>query len=197
MTAHEFVLHLAIGIPAGVLASNATEWFVHKYFLHGLGRVKNTFWAFHWHEHHNLVRKHGGYDPDYEQPLTGGWNGQTKEVAALIASVIVLIPTAFLVPGFFLGAAYSSLNYYIKHRKSHLDPEWARQNLPWHYDHHMGIDQDCNWCVTRPWFDWVMGTRVPYVGTEREARDVERARKRAEATAERAPANEESLPMAA
>ncbi len=48
---------------------------------------------------------------------------------------------------------------------------WARARLPWHYDHHMGPDQDATWCVTRPWFDVVMGTRNPYVGTPRETRD--------------------------
>ena len=37
-----------------------------------------------------------------------------------------------------------------------------------HYDHHMGADQDANWCVTRPWFDWIMGTRKPYAFTLKE-----------------------------
>jgi hypothetical protein len=54
----------------------------------------------------------------------------------------------------------------------------------------MGPNQDANWCVTRPWFDQLMGTRVPYVGTERELSDYARrsaklagAAPRAEATA--------------
>ena len=46
-----------------------------------------------------------------------------------------------------------------------------REHLPWHYDHHMGPNQEANWCVTRPWFDYVMGTREPYVGTLRESGD--------------------------
>ena len=49
-----------------------------------------------------------------------------------------------------------------------FDHAWAREHLPWHYDHHMGPDQDANWCVTRPWFDQLMGTRRPYAGTEAE-----------------------------
>ena len=69
-----------------------------------------------------------------------------------------------------------------------MDPEWARENLPWHYDHHMGPNQDANWCVTRPWFDDLMGTREPYAGTERESRDLAKraaraARRRAHAAA--------------
>lgn len=46
------------------------------------------------------------------------------------------------------------------HKKSHLDPEYARTRIPWHYDHHMNANQNANWCVTRPWFDYIMGTRV-------------------------------------
>jgi hypothetical protein len=41
-------------------------------------------------------------------------------------------------------------------------------------DHHMALNQDANWCITRPWMDDWMGTREPYVGTERERRDQER-----------------------
>jgi len=26
----------------------------------------------------------------------------------------------------------------------------------------MGTDQDLNWCVTKPWFDYLLGTRVDY-----------------------------------
>ena len=57
---------------------------------------------------------------------------------------------------------YAGFNYFYKHRRSHLDPEWAKQNLKHHYDHHMGRDQDANWCVTQPWFDYLMGTRIDY-----------------------------------
>lgn len=56
--------------------------------------------------------------------------------------------------------------------RAHLDPAWAREHLPWHDDHHMGPDQHKNWCVTRPWFDILMGTGVPYAGTPREAADL-------------------------
>ena len=34
-----------LGIPLGLAASNATEWLMHKYVLHGLGRKKDSFWA--------------------------------------------------------------------------------------------------------------------------------------------------------
>jgi sterol desaturase/sphingolipid hydroxylase (fatty acid hydroxylase superfamily) len=73
---------------------------------------------------------------------------------------------------------YGLVDYYRKHKRAHLDPAWAREHLPWHYDHHMAPDQDANWCVTHPFFDHVMGTRKPYLGTERERQDQERATRR-------------------
>ena len=42
----------------------------------------------------------------------------------------------------------------------------GKQHLPWHYDHHMGRDQNANWCVTHPLFDNVMGTRKIYTYDE-------------------------------
>ena len=59
-----------------------------------------------------------------------------------------------------LAAWYSAGNYYYIHRRAHLEPDWAKRKIPWHYDHHMNSNQDANWCVTKPWFDYVMGTRV-------------------------------------
>lgn len=98
----------------------------------------------------------------------------------------MVAPTALISPGFTLGVWTSLINYYYVHKRSHLDPEWGYKYLPWHYDHHMGPDQDKNWCVTFPLWDYVKGTRVPYKGTEREKQDIER-RQRKEASAAKTP----------
>jgi hypothetical protein len=157
-----------IGIPLGLAFANASEWFVHKYVLHGLGRRKGSFWQFHWHDHHRNARTHEHRDPDYERPLFERWNGQSKEALALIGGTLALAPLVPIAPFFVGTVAYSAVNYYRKHKRAHLDPAWARAHLPWHYDHHMGPNQHANWCVTRPWFDELMGTREPYVGTQLE-----------------------------
>ena len=47
-----------IGIPLGLLYSNAAEWWIHKNILHGLGKNRSSFWSFHWHEHHAEARRH-------------------------------------------------------------------------------------------------------------------------------------------
>lgn len=162
-----------LGFALGLLASNASEWVFHKYVLHGLGKKKGTFWSFHFHEHHKNVRKNGGYDEMYNRPA---WEApsKSKEALSLVGTALlssVLLPIS---PGFVAASWLHSAGYYYVHKKSHLDPAWARKWLPWHVDHHMGPNQDANWCVTYPLFDWIMGTREKWVGTEAELRSPNR-----------------------
>jgi sterol desaturase/sphingolipid hydroxylase (fatty acid hydroxylase superfamily) len=167
-----------IGIPVALLTANATEWVMHKYVLHGLGKNRDSMWSFHWHEHHRESRRHGMVDPHYEKPLLG-WHGQAKEALALVLAGVAYAPLFPVAPFFTATMLYCGVNYYRKHKRSHQDPKWAREHLPWHYDHHMGPNQHANWCVTRPWFDVLLGTREPYIGTEREAADLAKSAKRA------------------
>ena len=166
-----------IGFPLALLYSNAGEWLIHKYVLHDQGKKKNSPWSFHWHEHHRVVRKTGGLDEGYTKPLFREMDAKTKELLGILGLAALHAPLLAVAPWFTLGVWYSGANYYYVHRKAHLDPEWARENLPWHVDHHLGPNQDKNWCVTKPWFDWVMNTRDPYVGTAREALDKARSAK--------------------
>jgi hypothetical protein len=159
----------------GILYSNAGEWAIHKYVLHGLGRRKSSFWSYHWHEHHRNARKTGHRDPDYERSVFG-WHAQGKEALGLVAIALAHLPLLPVAPFFTLAVEWSALHYYRVHKRAHCDPEWAREHLPWHYDHHMGPNQDANWCVSWPWFDWVMGTRERFVGTELERRRVDQNR---------------------
>lgn len=150
-----------LGIPLGLAAANAGEWVLHKRMLHGLGRNKASFWAFHWHEHHRESRRNDMIDPQYTRSVFT-WSPQGKEALALALGAAAAVPL-FPVAPFFIGTLwFSMLRYYRLHKKSHLDPAWAREHLPWHVDHHLGKNQDANWCVTHPWFDYVMKTRKPY-----------------------------------
>ena len=157
----------------GILYANAGEWFIHKYLLHEDAKKKDSFWRFHWNIHHKNVRRNHFIDEDYLKPLFAEWNAQSKEAAALVGACLVHLPLLPFAPGFVSGVCFHAGYYYYVHKKSHLDANWAKENLPWHYDHHIGPDQDKNWCVTFPFFDYVMGTRVPYLGTERERQDRE------------------------
>ncbi|MEZ4320147.1 MAG: hypothetical protein R3F61_21890 [Myxococcota bacterium] len=170
-----------LGIPLGLVYANASEWLIHKYVLHGRGKKRESFWSFHFHEHHRAARKNAFRDPDYEKSELRD-NAQNREILGLVVLSAIHVPLLPVAPLFTATVWYSAGYYWYVHRRSHLDPEWAREHLSWHYDHHMGPNQDANWCVTRPWMDDWMGTREPYVGTEREQRDLEKRR------AHRAPA---------
>ena len=169
-----------IGIPLGLAYANVVEWTVHKYVLHGLGKRKGTTWSFHWHDHHKASRKNDHVDEGYKQSVFG-WHAQGKEALALTLALASHLPLAPVAPFFTATLVYSALRYHHVHKKAHLDPEWARKHLPWHYDHHMGPNQDANWCVTRPWMDHIMGTREPYVGTAREDSDRDRTQEKGRA----------------
>lgn len=156
------VLEWVVPIPFALLYANFLEWSIHKYVLHGLGKKKGSFWSFHWHAHHQQVRRNDYVDVDYKDTIFQ-WNGQSKEILSLIGIAIAHLPLALISPSFVLTLLYTNINYYRVHKKSHLDPEWARKHLPWHYDHHMGKNQDSNWCVTKPWCDYLFGTREHFI----------------------------------
>ena len=108
-----------------------------------------------------------------------GKDGPSKEVRAL---ALLALPHSLMLPFapfFILGTYIGAIRYYFVHRKSHIDLEWAKENVPWHYDHHMGPNQHANWGVTGCWMDIIMGTREPYLNTERYQKDeIKRALKK-------------------
>ena len=162
------------GFIAGLITANAGEWYIHKYWLHQKGKQKDSFWRFHWAIHHKTVMRENFKDSDYNKNWWTSWNPQSKEAAALIGGAVAVSPLFPILPTFTAGIWFSQWNYFQVHKKSHLNPEWGYKYLPWHYDHHMGPDQDKNWCVTFPLWDYVMGTREHYIGTEKEKKDIER-----------------------
>lgn len=150
-----------IGIPLGVLYANFAEAMFHRYVLHGLGKNPKSFWAFHWHEHHREARRNEFRDDGYQRPFFA-WHAQTKERLAIGAAILAHLPLAPIAP-FFVGTlVYCGIRYHQIHARAHQDPAWGRQHLPWHYDHHMGTNQNANWGIVRPWYDEIMGTRIVY-----------------------------------
>ena len=155
-----------IGIPAALAVFGYGEWAIHKYLLHGVGRDKRSRFAFHYHDHHQAVRRHGGYDPAYEGPV---WSTPTQAREAIGLTVIALAhaPLLPIAPFYTTTVWYCLYRYRRDHRRAHLDPTWARDHLPHHYDHHMG-DQDKNFGIVWSWVDLIARTREAFVGTDKE-----------------------------
>jgi sterol desaturase/sphingolipid hydroxylase (fatty acid hydroxylase superfamily) len=154
------VFLLGIELFMGLMYANAGEWWVHKYILHGLGKNEGSFWGYHLHDHHNVCNHNNMLDPIYQKLHLTPPNTHSKELFVLLFIVLLHAPILLIFP-FFTFTVYGSLGlYYYKHRKAHLDRKWARQHLRWHYDHHLSGKHNANWCITWPWFDYIMGTRV-------------------------------------
>lgn len=148
-------------VLAGVAYANAAEWAIHKYMLHGLGKTKGSFWSYHWHDHHRACRKNkANYDVGYKESwLTGV---RAKEFFGIWGLVAAHIPLLWVSPTLVGTLAVYGTVYLWAHKRSHLHPEWGFKYMPWHVDHHLGNDQDQNYCVLFPFFDWVMGTRKKF-----------------------------------
>ena len=132
------------------------DWGVHI-LLHK-PRGKSRF-KFHW-KHHKIARKNGNCDPDYKIKL---WQNETK---IAVGAMILHSPLYLLFPVFTITVlAYASV-YLVLHRKSHQHVEFFKKWLPWHYEHHMGRNQNANWCVICPLMDHLMGTREKWLNKE-------------------------------
>ncbi|MBQ0753459.1 MAG: sterol desaturase family protein [Gammaproteobacteria bacterium] len=155
-----------LGFPVALLTVNAFEWYAHRVWLHEYPRKNRNSPFFSHIRHHKNVRLNAFADDAYNDSMLKN-NEIFFEQTTLIGLCAVFTPTAAVAPFFTLGIYYGAWQYWRKHSRAHLDPQWAKANVPWHYDHHMNTNQDANWCVTRPWFDYIMGTRV--IGDETTA----------------------------
>ncbi len=144
-------------VVLAVVYGNFLEYVLHRYVLHKLGQRKSSFWSFHWYRHHRLARRNKFIDTDYQQPLS--WETTGKELAGLFVLGLVHTPLILVSPVFFACLCLHGMVYYFLHARSHTHPMWGKRYLRWHYDHHMIGNQQHNWCVTFPLWDYVLGTR--------------------------------------
>ncbi|XZW93478.1 sterol desaturase family protein [Acinetobacter baumannii] len=148
-----------LGFPLGIFVANGLEWYFHKVWLHEFPTKYRNSPFFTHIAHHKRARLNNFHDEGYAESMFKNaeiYNEKTALIG-LAGAASVFLPVA---PFFTAGLYYGIWNYWRIHAKSHLDPEYAKNRIPWHYDHHMTSNQNANWCVTRPWFDYIMGTRV-------------------------------------
>ena len=153
-------------IVLGYFYVTLNEWLIHKYILHGLGKKKDSWFSFHWHNHHKKCRKNNNFDTNYKFIFSSV--AVKKEIAGLSILLLIHLPFLAFIPLFYLTLLFMAYRYFYVHRKSHLEPSWAKKNIPWHYDHHMGKNQDSNWGVTTDFWDIVINTRIKYLRSEED-----------------------------
>jgi len=154
---------IAVWVVLGFLIGSLVEWMAHRYILHN--HSIRQFSHSHYSIHHRRSRKNDCLDTDYLRfPPTESSNG-LGEIIFLLIAIVLALPFVFISVWLWISLTIHACTYYYMHRRFHLDPSWGRKWLPWHYDHHMGPDQNCNWGVTNPIFDWLLKTRKPYFNT--------------------------------
>lgn len=144
---------LIILFVAGIIIANFLEWAIHKYILHELGKKKKSIFSFHWGVHHRKARKNRFYDD----------STSTREIIGIALLCLLFSPVYVLSPIVYAGMLSYVLTYYALHSYAHKNPVFAYTYMRWHWDHHMGKDQNTNWCVVIPLADYVLGTRKKYM----------------------------------
>jgi len=143
---------MLIQIILGVLIASLLEWIIHKHILHELGKKKVSIFSFHWGVHHANARKNGFLDKAVSK----------REVFGIFALCVIASPVWFILPFMYYTMFSHAMKYLFIHNVAHKNPTFAKRFLPWHYDHHMGKDQNTNWCVVHPLADYILGTRRKY-----------------------------------
>jgi sterol desaturase/sphingolipid hydroxylase (fatty acid hydroxylase superfamily) len=147
-------VNIIFQILLGWLYGHIFEYIAHKHVLHNRKKFKTVF-RNHFKKHHNISRKNKMYDENYRNVISSKF-----ETIALSVIVFVHLPLLFYVPYFYSMIVWSVCAYYILHKLAHINTEWGKKWLPWHYEHHMGKNQNINWGVRLPIIDKVMKTSV-------------------------------------
>jgi sterol desaturase/sphingolipid hydroxylase (fatty acid hydroxylase superfamily) len=137
---------------------HVAEYSLHRWALHKIGAKRGHPFSFHFYSHHKNSRLNSYKDSAYQGfPLR--WDAAGKELLSLLGLLLLHSPLYFYFPWVFLTIVFSMCSYYYTHSRSHRDPEWAKKNIPWHFDHHMALNQNMNYGVRSDIIDRIMGTR--------------------------------------
>ena len=142
----------------GFLIGSLIEWLAHRYLLHNFSLRKLSH--SHFRVHHKNCRKNAGFDGDYITPLPRDYEHGWSEILFLASGILLAIPLIIISFWLWLALLIHAVFYYVAHRYFHLYPKWGKKYMPWHWDHHMGKNQNANWGVTNPIFDWIFRTRA-------------------------------------
>ena len=82
-----------------------------------------------------------------------------------MAGILIHVPLLWVSKPFAIVAMLYAFVYMVLHRKTHQHVDFFKKWRPWHYEHHMGKNQNANWCVVCPVMDHVMGTMEKWLNT--------------------------------
>ena len=144
---------VVISVLLGFIYANFLDWGVHILLHKPKGKSR---FKFHW-KHHKLARKNQNKDPDYSKKL------MHNETYLTLLGIALHVPLVFVNAPFACTAMAYGAFYMVIHRLTHTYVEFFKKWMPWHYEHHMGRNQNANWCVVCPLMDHIMNTRVKYL----------------------------------
>ena len=151
---------ILLWVTLGFLIGSLIEWLTHKYILHNF-KIKALSHV-HFGLHHKKARRNGGRDSSYETFPPKTWDDGLAEIFMVTLLATLVLPTWFVSPWLWGSLSLHACVYYLVHRKAHLDVNWCKKWTPWHWDHHMGKNQNMNWGITNPLFDYLFRTRQKY-----------------------------------
>ena len=146
-------LGVIIGILLGFLYANFLDWATHILLHKPNGRSR---FRFHW-KHHALARRNNNEDKDYSEKTFH------NETWLTLLGIALHLPLLYVWKPFAVTAILYALVYIILHRKTHQHVTFFKKYCPWHYEHHMGKNQNANWCVVCPLMDHLLGTREKWL----------------------------------
>lgn len=134
----------------GILYANAVEYFIHKHLFHGLGKKKNSIFAFHLREHHLITRRNKFIDKKVSK----------NEIIGIPLLLATHLPIAFCLPWFYAAISLYGIAFVLIHNILHRRPYLAKKYFWWHWNHHMS-NQNKSWAVVIPIFDKITGSLEP------------------------------------
>ena len=141
-----------LGFVLGFLYGSFLEYVIHRFVFHKLGHKKKSIWSYHIKGHHVLSRKNNFIDLTESQ----------AESVGMVFLVLLHFPLISISLGAWLGVTLYALSFKIIHGIQHRNPEFTKNHMKWHWDHHMKSPNK-NFGVVVPWMDYLFGTRKKYL----------------------------------
>lgn len=131
----------------GIIYANLVEYLIHRYLFHGLGKKKNSLFAFHLREHHLTAKRNNFTDVKFS----------LNEAVGIPVLLAIHFPLWFISPAMYLGLCLYGALFIVVHNLIHAFPDLGRKYFWWHWNHHMS-NQNKSWAVVIPIVDIITGS---------------------------------------